>query len=1183
MTSARPHRKTRDCPGLRRVPTRRGLSQGFPAAVLLFSLVALGFALTWVETTGPDFQDGTFTDNLYASRRTGGAVEFIPRADLNHDGLIDVVCPDDSGPYLRVFFNSPIGFDSANSRFYTIAGGGGVDLADLDCDGYTDLVHAAWHSRNVVIHWGTSSGPSADDTTWLRTGGKSEAVTVHDFDRDTYLDILATTDSSTVCVFWGSANGYLSANRTVFPLYGKVGHNLEVADFNRDGWPDVASVSWTSLQSAVIYMRANRTIRRVDWLPLSERSPHGITTADFNRDGWLDLVFSGYDTMVTTFIYYGSDSGFTVDNRELIRPGSSYGGSAAGYLDADSTLDLLLFRGDFSSDTTMVPMVYYNDTGSVPHFSDSRTGFVGSTAVNASGGLLADFDQDGSADLLLLDHNRGRPSLVLYGPDWTRAETVPAARSHHGQAREFGSTYDRRHEETYVSSVFDAGVEVLWHTLSWDDSLPGITTNDMAFRTGMTPVPDTGWSDWLTATNGDSLPDSLASRYCQYRSVLGYATPAVLPVLFAVRVDYESLPFLDVGPVAILAPVDTVDSGSSVIPRVVVENFGNRAAVFPVSLAIGASYLEAVEVMLTRGGLDTIEFPVWVAADTGNQTVTCYTSMTGDANRHNDTLAAALYVKPPPRPDVGPVQLLAPQGQVDSGTVSTPVVIVKNFGVMPVRTPVTLRIGSDYRQTLTDSLEPGEQDTLTFPDWTAQSVGPAPIVCYTELANDGNRQNDTLIDSVRVLRRPVPDVSALLILAPSGFADSGDLITPAAVVRNYGPVEGIFPVVMHIGPDYTATVQETLAPGRFDTLSFSAWTAQPIDTLNVVCFTALSGDSNPANDTARTRVIVQTRARRDVGTEIILAPAGSLRGQDSVRPRALVRNHGTRTEKYFDVRFRIGAVYDRTVNVGTSLLPDSSVEVAFPAWVAVQGRFTASCSTRLAGDQDPTNDKEEIEIEVKRPYLLSIEPDTSGRVRSGERRSYRLAATLSGTAGADVDLNLVAAPPNWRATLLDSLESAPITTLGFLVPGRPYPFVLRVETPAGDMSGAIDTMTVYTFVVRGFVSEDPAVADSAVLTLALVPNLAVHNFPNPLTDSTTFVVGVPDTGRISLTIYNRAGERICRVVEGANFQPGVRLIGWNSRNDAGQPVASGTYRYVLDYTSGQKEIRVAKKLVVVRD
>jgi len=1154
-----------------------------PAVALLFSLVALGSAMTWVETTGPDFQDGTFTDNLYSSRRAGGAVEFIPRADLNHDGLIDVVCPDDSGPYLRVFFNSPTGFDSANSCFFPIAGGGGVDLADLDGDGSTDLVHAAWHSRHVVIYWGTSSGPSADDTTWLRTGGKSEAVTVHDFDRDTYLDILATTDSSTVCVFWGSATGYSSANRTVFPLYGKVGHNLEVADFDRDNWPDVASVSWTSLQSAVIYMRANRTIGRVAWLPLSERSPHGITTADFNQDNWLDLVFSGYDTMVTTFVYYGSDSGFTVDNRELIRPGSSYGGSAAGYFDADSTLDLFLFRGDFSSDTTMVPLVYYNDTGSVPHFSDSRTGFVGSTAVNASGGLLADFDQDGSTDLLLLDHNRVRPSLVLYGPDWTRVETLPAARSHHGQAREFGSTYDRRYEETYVSSVFDAGVEVLWHTLSWDDSLPGITTNDMAFRTGMNPVPDTGWSDWLYVTNGESLPDSLASRCCQYRSVLGYATPAVLPAFFEVRVDYESLPFLDVGPTAILAPVDTVDSGSSVVPRVVVENFGNRAAVFPVSMAIGAGYLEAVEATLARGGLDTIEFPIWVAADTGSQTVTCYTSMAGDANRDNDTLVAELYVKPPPRPDVGPVQLLAPRGQVDSGTVHTPVAVVENFGMVPARFPVTLRIGSDYRQTLTDSLEPGQQDTLTFPDWTAQLVGPAPVVCYTELAGDGNRHNDTLVDSVRVLRRPVPDVSALLILSPSGFADSGDLITPAAVVRNYGPVEGIFPVVMRIGPDYAATVQETLAAGWFDTLHFPVWTAQPIDTLSVVCFTALAGDSNPANDTARARVIVRTRARHDVGTEIVLAPAGSLRGQDSVRPRARVRNHGTRTEKYFDVRFRIGAVYDRTVNVGTSLLPDSSVEVAFPAWVAVQGRFRASCSTQLAGDEDPTNDKKESEIEVRRPYLLSIEPDTSGRMAPGERRSYRLAATLSGTAGADVDLNPVAALPNWSATLLDSLESASITGLGFLVPGRPCPFVLRVEAPAGDLSGAIDTTSVHTFVIRGFVSEDPTVADSAVLTLMLVPNLAVHNFPNPLADSTTFVIGVPDTGRISLTIYNRAGERICRVSEGASVQPGVMLIGWSSRNDAGRGVASGTYRYVLDYTSGRTTNRVAKKLVVVRN
>ncbi len=1145
-------------------------------------MVSVASALTWVETTGPDFADGMFTNNIYSSCRDRGAVEFIPRLDLNHDGLIDVVCPDDSGPYLRAYFNSPTGFDSAHSRHYPITGGGGVDLADLDCDGFTDLIHAAWHSRHVVVYWGTGSGPSPDDTTWLRTGGKSEAVMVHDFDRDTYLDILATTDSSTVCVFWGSASGYSSANRTVFTLYGKVGHNLEVADFDQDGWPDVAAVSWTSLQSAVIYMRANRTVRRVDWLPLSERSPHGITTADFNSDGWLDLVFSGYDTMVTTFVYYGSDSGFAVDNREVIRPGSSYGGSAAGYFDADSTLDLLLFRGDFSSDTVMVPLVYYNDTGSVPHFSDTRTGLLGSTVVNASGGLIADFDQDGAADLLVLDHNRNRPSLVMYGPDWSRIETLPAARSHHGQARELGSVYDRRHEEVYVSSVFDAGVAVLWHTLSWDDSLPGVTTNEMSLRTGVTTEPDTSWSDWLEVTSGESLPDSLASRYCQYRSVLGYQSPAVLPMLFEVRVDYESLPFLDVGPTAIIAPPDTVDSGAAVVPRVVVENFGNRAAVFPVSLAIGATYLEAVEATLARGASDTLEFPVWHATDTGSQTITCYTSMAGDANRHNDTLSTALYVKPPPRPDVGPVRVLAPRGRVDSGTVHAPVVVVRNFGVVPATFPVTVRLGPGYRSTLTDSLAPGLEDTLTFPDWVAEPVGLVPIVCCTELANDGNRGNDTLIDSVRVLRLPVPDVGAVVILEPTGFADSGTTVTPAAVVRNYGPVGGSFPVTMRIEADYAATIQETLAAGSSDTLRFSPWIAQPMDTLSVICFTALAGDSNPANDTARAWVVVQTPAWHDIGTEAIITPS-AVRGRDSVRLRAKVRNYGTRAEKYFDVRVRIGSVYDRTVNVGTSVQPDSTVELAFPAWVATEGRFTVSCSTRLTGDADNSNDKKETDISVARAYLLFIEPDQSGRIHAGKVGTWHFTARLEGVDGATVDLRPVAAPADWSAALFDSAGAAPLSSLGAVEPGRSYPFALRVVAPDSALSGAADTVMVQSFTVHGFVREDSTVTDSAALVVTLIPVLAVHNFPNPLADSTTFVIGVPDTGRITLTIYNRAGERISRVREDMNVMPGVALIGWRGRNDAGRRVASGTYRYVLDYATGEVVKRVAKKLVVVRE
>ncbi len=39
----------------------------------------------WLETTQEDFADGIFERNLFVSHRNGGALEFVPRLDLNND------------------------------------------------------------------------------------------------------------------------------------------------------------------------------------------------------------------------------------------------------------------------------------------------------------------------------------------------------------------------------------------------------------------------------------------------------------------------------------------------------------------------------------------------------------------------------------------------------------------------------------------------------------------------------------------------------------------------------------------------------------------------------------------------------------------------------------------------------------------------------------------------------------------------------------------------------------------------------------------------------------------------------------------------------------------------------------------------------------------------------------------
>ena len=100
------------------------------------------------------------------------------------------------------------------------------------------------------------------------------------------------------------------------------------------------------------------------------------------------------------------------------------------------------------------------------------------------------------------------------------------------------------------------------------------------------------------------------------------------------------------------------------------------------------------------------------------------------------------------------------------------------------------------------------------------------------------------------------DVGVTAILAPKDTVDTGSVVTPAAIVRNFGTFPETFPVWMSIGEDYSDSVEVSLAAGAVDTAEFTDWSAGWIGTYAVVCSTGLAGDENPGNDTLADSFVV---------------------------------------------------------------------------------------------------------------------------------------------------------------------------------------------------------------------------------------------------------------------------------------------------------------------------------------
>ncbi len=417
----------------------------------------------------------------------------------------------------------------------------------------------------------------------------------------------------------------------------------------------------------------------------------------------------------------------------------------------------------------------------------------------------------------------------------------------------------------------------------------------------------------------------------------------------------------DVGCIVLVAPAGVVDSGAAVTPACTVANFGNGPETYTVRMRIGATYNEAATVTSHPAGTRRyVTFPTWTALTRGTNPVSCSIELTGDMRSDNDQLTGSVDVRVR---DVSCHAIVAPAGTLDSGTVIAPVCTVANNGTTSESYPVRMRIGSLYDRTVmvSDHL-PGTRFEVVFPDWTALTRGTNAVTCSTELSGDGQPGNNRLFGAVDVV---VSDVGGTVIVAPSGAIDSGEVVVPVCTVANFGTTVESYSVRMRIGVDYSesAAVADH-APGTKLEVVFPAWAAHPRGIVTVSCSTELSTDMVQANDRVSVQVGVATN---DVGVSALVSPAEVVLLGSVVTPRARIVNSGSRSAT-FDVRFTIGSGYS-SVRTVTDLGRGDTIAVAFDDWTAaLPGRYAVACSTMLAGDDNPANDRLAGRVRVDYPW-----------------------------------------------------------------------------------------------------------------------------------------------------------------------------------------------------------------------
>jgi FlgD Ig-like domain len=94
--------------------------------------------------------------------------------------------------------------------------------------------------------------------------------------------------------------------------------------------------------------------------------------------------------------------------------------------------------------------------------------------------------------------------------------------------------------------------------------------------------------------------------------------------------------------------------------------------------------------------------------------------------------------------------------------------------------------------------------------------------------------------------------------------------------------------------------------------------------------------------------------------------------------------------------------------------------------------------------------------------------------------------------------------------------------------------------------------------------------------------VTAQNYPNPFNPSTTIEFTVRERSKVSLKIYNVAGQLVRTLVDGDRAPGAVHKVAWDGRNDAGTTVSSGVYFYKLvtsDFTQTRKMVLLNSALV----
>ncbi len=633
-----------------------------------------------------------------------------------------------------------------------------------------------------------------------------------------------------------------------------------------------------------------------------------------------------------------------------------------------------------------------------------------------------------------------------------------------------------------------------------------------------TPSAPADWAMWvprnIVPTDSVYVFCMTSSYYNTLQKISCGFTWGQLP-----SVEYQNLAVTE-----ILAPAREVDSGATVVPKVVVANRGPKTAdSFDVFIRIGSDYDSRRVVKYLPGGRNAIiSFDPWVAQTRESLDVTAFVWWEPDQTPGDDTLSSRILARVK---NVAVTEIIAPTDTLDSAAVVIPLCRVQNRGNLPETFEVKFKIGL-YENTVTvTGLDPGSFRLVQAGEPYQAKSGTWLHRLEAILEGDLLPDNNTMLDTFWVRGTPTTDVAAEAILSPAGRIRPGIRVRPSARVANYGGKRENFSVFFSVWDTvtdrlvYHREVGVSLgAGGAVTTVNFPETSFAVSGTHISRCSVYAAGDGNMTNDVVWGQFRIDpTVYQHNVMVQAITAPVGSMDSASTVVPTVLVTNTGLSSET-FTAHF-VGPGYSATLDV-YDLPAESTRTLRFPVWhvASPRGSQIVKAWTYLIGDQYRADDTSTIQVNVRVRDVGAVSivhpVDT---VPDGITLRPRCMVQNFGTNSVnfDVEFRIGVWVDTATVSLLEPGQST-VVEMKKLYSTNPGMWLSTARTLLADDKVPANNVCYDTFWVPGVIRHDVAVeqvlapADTVDTLTNVVPKARVANY-SPTTETWRVFFKVYDT------------------------------------------------------------------------